>query len=339
MTDHPEEQLDFEHLVIRLIEMGHGHDAIPAIEGASRRLVERGASDEGGYELADLLEEIERSDRREVATWILQAVDDLKRMGGPATAPRRPAPQNADGLQINAQVLPEVHRLSDPSLFQIDRVVRESGVETTQETGFAVRRVPADLAELHFRLAHAFEGAQEIREKHYSLIADLVHEGDRVVDVGAGDGTFLRLVRERGGHGVGIELDPAKVEVCRVAGLDVRHCRAQDFDWDREQVDFVSLLQIVEHMSPDDVLQILSRAAGALSARGRIFIVTPNYVNPFVANMNFWLDVTHVRPYPEQLLSKMLEILGFPYVQSGTMGDGMDTWCYGYHFAEDAVQR
>lgn len=58
--------------------------------------------------------------------------------------------------------------------------------------------------------------------KDLQLIASLVPEGSRVLDLGCGNGTLLALLRDqRGCSGYGIELDDAKVMECVQRGVNV----------------------------------------------------------------------------------------------------------------------
>lgn len=301
--------LQFDHIVQRLVEMGKGAVAVPVVEASVLALQEQ-SGDEGGFELEDLLRRLGEDGHADVAAWMAEAIEYLCNHGAPETA------AGARGALRGGVVwsaAPHVDVLFDGG----SRV-------TLQMRGYE------SLDDLRFRVAHAFEGGREVRRLHYAPIANLVHSGERVLDIGCGDGTFLELVRERGARGVGLDLDPLKVAECRAKGLDVRESRVQDMSWDEEPVDFVAMIQIIEHMDTADALSLLDAVWRRLSPSGRVFIVTPNFANPFVAHSNFWLDITHVRPYPEALLRTMCDCLGFPYVQSGTMGDGMDTWCYGF---------
>lgn len=204
--------------------------------------------------------------------------------------------------------------------------------------------VSAPLAERHrdaqslfYAVAHAHEGTIAVRRERYRPIAELVRPGERVVDIGCGDGTFLELVREQGAEGVGIDVDPEKVAAVRSKGLEAYCGRAQEIDWNWGPVDFISMLHIVEHIPSDELLRILYHACKSLSERGRLFILTPNISHPTV-QVNFWLDITHVRPFPELILGTMMEALGLTYHQSGTMTQDLETWCYGFSQIGDAVQ-
>lgn len=189
---------------------------------------------------------------------------------------------------------------------------------------------------IYRRVAHAHEGSPEERRRRYEPIASLVRPGEMVVDIGCGEGVFLELVRERGATGVGIELDPAKAEIAEAKGFQIHRGYAQDLDWPWDEVDFVSMIHIVEHLPPEDAVAVMARAYHALSETGRMFLLTPNISNP-VVQTNFWLDVTHVRPYPGLLLQTIFDELGCPHHQTGAMTDDLETWCYGFRRTEDRV--
>lgn len=229
--------------------------------------------------------------------------------------PPHPSPRTVDGLTVNIEVLPS-------------RPGRPIGAH---ETGYS------DLADLAFRVAHAFESPAHARRQSYEPISKLIQANERVLDIGCGDGTFLDLVRARGARGIGVDLDPARVEECRRKGLEAYCVRVQEIDSVvKEKLDFVSMIHIIEHIVPAEALEILGAVTRSLSDDGRIFLVTPNISHPGVQT-NFWLDITHTRPYPEALLVTMMATLGFPYFQSGRMSDDTEVWGYGFRKPEHAL--
>ena len=208
---------------------------------------------------------------------------------------------------------------------------RRQRPEGAHATGYS------DPSDLWLQIAHAFEGPSAARRARYAPLAQVIREDDFVVDLGCGDGTFLDLVRARGGRGLGVDLDEVQVAECAARGHEAICARIQDIDWSDRRPDIVSLIHIIEHVSPSDALDLLRSAREALSQRGRLLIVTPNIGHPVVQE-NFWLDVTHVRPYPRMLLDTFVATLGFPYFQSGTMADGLETWSYAYSDPGDELR-
>jgi len=66
------------------------------------------------------------------------------------------------------------------------------------------------------------------------LISDWITPGSRMLDLGCGDGALLaHLAANHQGHGYGLEIDPANVERCIAAGVNVLQ-----YDLDRGLGDF-----------------------------------------------------------------------------------------------------
>ena len=110
-----------------------------------------------------------------------------------------------------------------------------------------------------------------------SVIAQLVPEGARVLDLGCGDGTLLEmLVRQRRCSGYGIEIDDANVLACVQRGVNVLQLNLHDGLKAFQDQSFDVVLQI-------DTLQHLRNAEVMLreTARvGRIGIVAfPNFAH------------------------------------------------------------
>lgn len=61
-----------------------------------------------------------------------------------------------------------------------------------------------------------------VARQDYAAIAHWVAQGARVLDLGCGDGSLLRQLREqRGASGYGIEIDPANIVACLKNGVNV----------------------------------------------------------------------------------------------------------------------
>lgn len=175
-----------------------------------------------------------------------------------------------------------------------------------------------DHQELVRRVVHRFEADEETTLKRYGPLADYFVAGQRVLDVGCGTGTLLRELSSRGVRAIGIDLDRALVQKCRAQGLEVYHRRAEGFlDKFHQPLDGILLLHIIEHLDPEAVLRLLNQAVTALNPGGKIIIVTPNIENEMVYSRNFWLDISHKRPYPLLLLQAVLEILGMDIYAAG----------------------
>jgi len=91
------------------------------------------------------------------------------------------------------------------------------------------------------------------RLKRARVFAELVADGDRVLDLGSGDGALLRyLLDRRQIEARGIDIAPEAVAFCRAQGLDVRpgDLNGPVCAYLQQPVDYVILSEIIEHL-PD----------------------------------------------------------------------------------------
>ena len=101
------------------------------------------------------------------------------------------------------------------------------------------------------------------RRRDLEVIADLVSPGDRVLDLGCGDGSFLRRLREeRGAEVVGVEIDQESIAKCVANGVPVIQSDLDDhldFAGDAS-FDLVVLSQTLQEMRrPDQLIRRMMR--------------------------------------------------------------------------------
>ncbi len=153
---------------------------------------------------------------------------------------------------------------------------------------------------------------QDVRREHLRILPFFVR-CETVLDIGCGRGVCLKLLREAGIKAVGVDLLPEVVERCRALGFDnVFHSDALTFLRERPN-SFGGIIcsHVIEHLPLSDAKELIRLAYSSLKDGGRLAIVTPNMADIRVSGEIFWLDPTHVRPYPLALLNAMLETEGF----------------------------
>ena len=123
---------------------------------------------------------------------------------------------------------------------------------------------------------YEYKADRSAHREEFSKIVDWIPEGSRVLDLGCGEGSLLKLLVERKKAQVeGIEISPSGVEVCRSKGLKVRQGRIDErLPWVDDAFDYAVCnvtLQMV--MYPEKLLSEMGRVAI------RQIVSFPNFAN------------------------------------------------------------
>jgi len=98
--------------------------------------------------------------------------------------------------------------------------------------------------------------------------------GRRLLDVGFGNGSFLKLANEMGWRAEGIDFDAKAVEVARAQGLEVRCASVDELLQQNVQYDVITISHVIEHVqAPNKLLKDLYRL---LTPGGILWLETPN---------------------------------------------------------------
>lgn len=144
--------------------------------------------------------------------------------------------------------------------------------------------------------------------------------GDRVVDLGCGDGRGLRAFAAARIDARGVELNAELAALCQADGLrvtqgDAREYLAHSTDWET-----VSMLDFVEHIPLDVFTQILGTVAARPGAR--VWIQTPNLDS--LMGFKFWFHMpSHISALHPWVLRKILQRRGFVILEEWTQYGGL----------------
>ena len=137
------------------------------------------------------------------------------------------------------------------------------------------------------------------------------------LDLGCGRGEWLEVIAGAGFKARGVDLDAGMLSACHERNLSVENQDALTAlrTAPDSSLAIISAFHVVEHIIFDDVRALIAEAMRALVPGGFMILETPNPENIVVAGCNFYLDPTHQRPIPPQLLSFAVEHSGFERVK------------------------
>lgn len=138
-----------------------------------------------------------------------------------------------------------------------------------------------------------------------------------VLDLGCGRGEWLELLQKQAISAMGVDLDAGMLEACHQLNLKVQ---CQDALESLKQLQdgsasVISAFHLVEHLPFDRVKDLVVECHRVLKPGGLLIMETPNPENFMVATHNFYLDPTHLRPIPPDLLAFVPEYLGYESVK------------------------
>lgn len=164
---------------------------------------------------------------------------------------------------------------------------------------------------------HAGEGDLAIVTRVARFLAPLLAVGGgRILDLGSGHGAMLGQLRSLGVAALGVELDPVRAEHLRTSGFDVVEGDALEVLGTLETGGFGGAFvgHLIEHFAPHRAATLLGELARVVRTGGVVVIQTPDPAAAGVIQETFWLDPTHVRPYPAATIAAMAAEAGFAAV-------------------------
>jgi SAM-dependent methyltransferase len=139
----------------------------------------------------------------------------------------------------------------------------------------------------------------------------------KAVDLGCGRGEWLEILEENGFSALGVDRDDGMLAACRERGLasekeDAIECLKRLPD---ASLAIVSGFHIAEHLPFADLRRLVQESARVLQTGGLLILETPNPENLRVAGTSFYLDPTHERPLPPDLLKFLAQYYGFARIK------------------------
>jgi 2-polyprenyl-3-methyl-5-hydroxy-6-metoxy-1,4-benzoquinol methylase len=152
-----------------------------------------------------------------------------------------------------------------------------------------------------------------------------VRAGERVLDMGCGEGRFAAELARMGAHPVGIDVaaEPLRRALERHPELDLRQMSAEGA-WPLQDASFDAVWagEVIEHVA--DTAGWLSEARRVLRSGGSLLLSTPDHgrlrmlrwaLAPRAFEAHFDPRIDHLRFYTRRTLTELLEDFGFQDVE------------------------
>ena len=140
----------------------------------------------------------------------------------------------------------------------------------------------------------------------------------KILDVGTGPGTFLKVASDLSHDAQGIDLSPAAVSWVNEKGYKSSLCHLGEDDFEEEYFDFIHASEVLEHLYEPEL--IVKRITEILKPNGMVCFSVPNdfsivqyYANKIVSieKKYWWVDIKHHLNYFNQnSLTKLMKNYG-----------------------------
>lgn len=194
----------------------------------------------------------------------------------------------------------------------------------TQDRGeTSQRHVPLDYP----KFAERFRGSEEYVKAGQQLYLPSFKGCRNVLDIGCGRGEFLETMRDASIPARGIDIGAESVAACKLKGLDAEIADVFPYLASVEEgtLDGIFCSQVVEHLPPERLPELVRLCAERLARGGVIVIETPNPECLAIFGTHFYLDPTHTRPVPHPLLMFYMEEYGIGQMELRRLSPAVET--------------
>ncbi|MFN7993989.1 MAG: methyltransferase domain-containing protein [Bryobacteraceae bacterium] len=211
------------------------------------------------------------------------------------------------------------------------RVIRQRALLGTQPQGQPAspsQAAPHGEPDFDYgRFAERFRGNEDYVRSGQRFYLPYFEGRREVLDIGCGRGEFLELMRDAGVPAMGIDLGQESVDLCRRKGLAAENADLFQYlaNLPEGSLDGIFSAQVVEHLAPERLPEMVRLAASRLERGGVLAIETPNPECLAIFATHFYLDPTHTRPVPHALLAFYMEEYGMGLIEVHRRSPAVDS--------------
>ncbi|HLX22616.1 MAG TPA: class I SAM-dependent methyltransferase [Usitatibacter sp.] len=142
-----------------------------------------------------------------------------------------------------------------------------------------------------------------------------------IFELGSAYGRLLNLLRNEGyTNVVGTDLSEDQVRLAGQMGLPVELGDGlARLESGANAIDLIVAIDVIEHLTKDEVLRFFQAAVRALRPGGRIILQTPNCASPWGMALRYG-DFTHETGFTPDVLAGLLTLFGFSNIEFREVG-------------------
>lgn len=126
-----------------------------------------------------------------------------------------------------------------------------------------------------------------------------------ILDFGCGHGKFMEMFAEIGCTVTGVDANADYIQRAKDKGFNA-YVSDVFFENTRDKFDVIFLSHLIEHLQPDQLVNLIPRLCAKLSNHGRLVIISPT------PGERFYHDFSHIRPYLPQSIRHAFGQYGAP---------------------------
>jgi len=147
------------------------------------------------------------------------------------------------------------------------------------------------------------------------------------LDLGCGAGDLILALQAVGFHNaIGVDGGPEQVVVAKTRGVSavqagiLEYLQASD-----EFFDLILAFDVIEHLTKDEVLDVLNLIWKRMKPGGRLIVQTPNAMSPWVSSIRYG-DLTHELIFSPNCMESILRMSGFKSIKVKEVGPYIDNF-------------
>ncbi len=168
----------------------------------------------------------------------------------------------------------------------------------------------------YFTFEQLYRGSRKIVKEKQREYLKHFKDKECILDIGCGRGEFLELLIEEGKLNVlGIDINLDMINYCKDNELPVELIDANTYleQIEDNSLDGVFMAQVVEHLEPSEIINIVQLVYKKLKQSGVFIVETINPQCLSVFAESFYLDITHKNPIHPFTMDFIIKTQGFEH--------------------------